>query len=153
LVPSFNEVAMTASEGLHAAIERYHESADAFVKGNPEPMKQAFSRADDVTLANPWGPFGRGWQEVEAKLDHAATNYRDGRVTGIEIVARYESSDLACIAEIESFEAKVGGAENLTPIAIRVTSVFRLETGGWKVVNRHADPIMSAQKPESLIQK
>ena len=144
---------MTASEGLDAAIERYHESADAMVKGNPEPMKETFSRADDVTLANPWGPFGRGWQEIEAKLDHAATNYRDGHATGFENVGRYERSDLACIAEIERFESKVGGAEDLTPIAIRVTSVFRLEPGGWKVVNRHADPIMSAQKPESIIPK
>jgi ketosteroid isomerase-like protein len=144
---------MAASNDLDAAIERYHESADEIVKGNAEPMKETFSQEDDVTLANPWGPFGRGWQEVKAKLEHAATNYRDGRMTGYETLARYESSDLACIAEIERFEAKVGGAEDLAPLAIRVTSVFRLEAGGWKVVNRHADPIMSAQKPESLFQK
>jgi ketosteroid isomerase-like protein len=141
------------SKDLDAAIERYHQSADAFVKGNAEPMKEAFSQADDVTLANPWGPFVRGWPEVKAKMEHAATNYKDGRATGFETVARYESADLACIAEIERVEAKVGGAADMSPIAIRVTSVFRLESGGWKVVNRHADPIMSAQKPESLTQK
>jgi ketosteroid isomerase-like protein len=144
---------MAASGDLDAAIERYHQSADEIVKGNAEPMKETFSQEDDVTLANPWGPFGRGWQEVKAKLEHAATNYRDGRATGFESVARYESSDLACIAEIERFEAKVGGAEDMTSIAIRVTSVLRREPGGWKVVNRHADPIMSAQKPDSIIQK
>jgi ketosteroid isomerase-like protein len=141
------------STDLDAAIERYHESADAFVKGNPEPMKDAFSREDDVTLANPWGPFVRGWSDVAAKMENAATNYKDGHATGFDPIARYESADLACIAEVERFEAKVGGADDVSPIAIRVTSVFRRESGGWKVVNRHADPIMSAQKPESLTQK
>lgn len=32
-------------------------------------MKEAFSQEDDVTLANPWGPFGRERQEVKDKLD------------------------------------------------------------------------------------
>ena len=31
-----------------------------FVKGNPEPAKELFSRKDDVTLANPLGPPARG---------------------------------------------------------------------------------------------
>ena len=39
------------SKDLDDAIERYHRSADEFVKGNPEPMKDAFSREADVTLA------------------------------------------------------------------------------------------------------
>jgi ketosteroid isomerase-like protein len=138
---------------LDVAIERYHRSADEIVKGSAEAMKMAFSREDDVTLANPWGPFRRGWKEVEERLEHAATNYKDGRATGFEMVARYETSDLACIAEIERFEAKVGGSDVMSPIAIRVTSVFRLEPDGWKVVNRHADPIMAAQKPDSIIQR
>jgi ketosteroid isomerase-like protein len=143
----------TATGDLDIAIERYHRSADAIVKGNAEPMKLTFSREDDVTLANPWGPFRCGWKEVEEKLEHAATNYKDGRATGFETVARYETSDLACIAEIECFEAKVGGAETMSPIAIRVTSVFRLEPGGWKVVNRHADPIMTPQEPQTIVQR
>jgi hypothetical protein len=141
------------SKDLDDAIERYHRSADDFVKGNPEPMKDAFSREADVTLANPWGPFVRGWEEVKAKMEHAASNYRNGRATGFDAIARYESANLACIAEVERFEAKVGGVDEMSPIAIRVTSVFRLESDGWKVVNRHADPIMSAQKPDSLTPK
>lgn len=144
---------MTALDDLDVAIERYHRSADEFVKGDPEPMKATFSREEDVTLANPWGPFASGWKQVEERLERAATNYQDGHVTGFETVATYVTSDLACIAEIERFEAKVRGSEVYAPIAIRVTSVLRLEAGDWKVVHRHADPIMSAQEPESIIQK
>jgi ketosteroid isomerase-like protein len=144
---------MSGPEDLDIAIELYHQSADQIVKGDAEPMKAAFSHEDDVSLANPWGPFVSGWKQVADTLERAATHYRDGRTTGFEAIARYETSDLACIAQVERFEAKVGGSDVMTPIAIRVTSVLRLEPGGWKVVNRHADPIMSAQSDDSIIQK
>lgn len=144
---------MAASEDLDAAIERYHQSADAIVKGDAEPMKAAFSHEDDVALANPWGPFVRGWTDVKETLERAATHYRDGHATGFENIATYQSADLACIAEVERFDAKVGGSDAMSPIAIRVTSVLRHESGGWKVVNRHADPIMSPHSDDSIIQK
>jgi ketosteroid isomerase-like protein len=86
-------------------------------------------------------------------MDDAATNYDDGRAIGFDLIARYETADLACIAEIERYEAKVGGADDARPIALRVTSVLRRETDGWKVVHRHADPIMTAQSPDSLTPK
>ena len=34
-------------------IERYHLALGEFIKGIPEPVKELFSRKDDVTLANP----------------------------------------------------------------------------------------------------
>ena len=152
LAGALTEVDIEMSKDLDAAIERYHRSADDFVKGNSEPMKDAFSHEGDVTLANPWGPFVRGWPEVEAKMESAATNYKDGRATGFETVARYESADLACIAEIERFEAKVGGSDELTSVALRVTSIFRPEDGAWKLVHRHADPITTSRSAQSVIQ-
>jgi len=53
---------------------------------------------------------------------------------------------------IERLKAKVGGAEDITPIAQRATMVSRPEDGEWKVVHRHADPITTAQPAESVIQ-
>jgi hypothetical protein len=47
----------------------------------------------------------------------------------------------------------VGGREDITPLALRVTMTFRPEDGTWKVVHHHADPITTAQPAESVIQK
>jgi SnoaL-like domain len=47
---------------------------------------------------------------------------------------------------------KVGGAEEMVRVALRVTTIFRREDDGWKVVHRHADPITDRQPPESLLQ-
>jgi len=59
----------------------------------------------------------------------------------------------AYILEIERFEAKAGGSEDLTPVALRVTSVFRREDEAWKLVHRHADPITAPRAAESVTQR
>jgi ketosteroid isomerase-like protein len=54
---------------------------------------------------------------------------------------------------VERSKAKVGGRDDVTPIALRVTMILRPEEGVWKVVHRHADPITTPQSAESLIQE
>ena len=55
--------------------------------------------------------------------------------------------------EIERAESKVGGMEEISPYALRVTMIFRPEEGTWKVVHRHADPITTTRPAESVIQQ
>ena len=132
---------MESSVGLQQVIEQYHAAADAFSRGNPEPIKTLWSHRDDVTLANPFGPAVRGWTQVAEALDFASSRFRDGEVTRFEPIALYEAADLATILEIERWKAKVGGREDVASFVLRVTSTFRCEDGGWKLVHRHADPI------------
>ena len=70
-----------------------------------------------------------------------------------ENVSTVITAELAYTVEIESYRARVGGGEEITPVAVRVTTVFRREDAVWKVVHRHADPITSARPAESVIQK
>src|SRR6266566_2321829 len=53
------------------AVEHYHVAQGEFLKGNPEPVKEQFSHRDDVSLANPYGPPVRGWQQVAQKIERA----------------------------------------------------------------------------------
>jgi ketosteroid isomerase-like protein len=118
-----------ATNDLDSVIEQSHAALAAILKGDPRVYQALYSDGDDVTLGNPFGPYARGRQKVEATLAGAASHYRDGEVTGIELIAKYASGDLACIVEVERGRAKVGGGEELVPVAVRVTSVFRLEHG------------------------
>ena len=123
------------------------------MKGSAEGYKRVYSRRDDVTLANPFGPPARGWDEVAPTLEHAASHYRDGETIGFENVAKYITPALAYTVEMDRMQAKVGGREDITPITVRVTTIFRSEDGTWKVVHRHADPITTPQPAESVIQE
>ena len=134
-------------------LDEYHRAGREITKGNPEVYKSLYSRRDDVTLANPFGPPVRGWSDVSATLDRAAERYQDGEVVGFENVSTVLSSELAYTVEIESYRARVGGADEIAPVTIRVTTGFRREDGVWKVVHRHADPITAPRPSESVIQR
>ena len=138
---------------LERAIEKSHEALAAIIKGNASGYKSLFSQEDDITLGNPFGPYARGRNNVEATLDGAASHYRDGEVTGVDLIATYAATDLSCVVEVERGRAKVGGSAELAAVAVRVTSVFRREDGEWKLVHRHADPITTPRPAASVISK
>jgi ketosteroid isomerase-like protein len=144
---------MTTVDDLDHAIEQYHLVAAEFIKGNATPYKEHFSHTEDISLANPFGPPVRGWDEAARTMERAASRYRDGEVVGFENVAKYVTPELAYIVEVERYRAKIGGREEITPVSLRVTSVFRPEEGEWKIVHRHADPITTPQPAESVIQE
>jgi len=104
-------------------------------------VKTLFSRREDVTLANPFGPPVRGWEQVAKTVEHALSLRSDGEFVGSEIVAKHVTDELAYVVREERQQANIGGREGITPYAARATMIFRPEDGVWKVVHRHADPI------------
>jgi ketosteroid isomerase-like protein len=144
---------MSAVDDVDQLIEQFHLSSDEFLKGNPEPVNKLWSRREDVTFANPFGPPVRGFDEVAKVTEHAASQVRDGELVSVEIVEKRVTSELAYVVEIERPKAKIGGSEDITPFALRVTMIFRPEEGTWRIVHRHADPITSPRPPESVIQE
>src|SRR6266702_7997978 len=132
-------------------VEQYQRALGDFAKGNPEPNKMVFSHREDVTLANPLGPPARGWEQVAATMERAASQLRDGEKVGFDVVAKYVTPELAYIVELEQTKAKLGRRQDVAPFTLRVTMIFRPEDGTWKVVHRHADPITTAQPAESVL--
>jgi len=133
-------------------VEQSHAAVDEFVRGNNKPLEQLYSRRDDVTLGNPFGPFVRGFDEVAETMERAATYYRDGKAIGFDLVAKEVTQDLAFVVEVERVSSKIGGSEDETPVSLRVTSIFRNEDGEWKLLHRHADPITSPRPAKSVVQ-
>ena len=144
---------MTAVDNVDELIERYQLALDEFMKGDPKPVQELFSHREDASLANPYGPPVRGWDGIAKTTEHAASLRRDGRATGFEVVAKYVTTELAYVVQIEHLESKVGEREESTPYALRATMIFRPEDGTWKVVHRHADPITAPRPAESVIKE
>jgi ketosteroid isomerase-like protein len=129
---------------LEQIMEQDHRAGDAFHQGDPEPKKKMFSRRDDVTLANPLGMTSRGWTEIEKTMEYAASRYRDGERIRYERISEFATADLAYMVEFERSRVKVGGADEMAPVSLRVTTIFRREDGEWKIVHRHAERMTPA---------
>jgi ketosteroid isomerase-like protein len=134
------------------AVEAYRQALNAFLKGDPKPVTEFFSRRDDVTLANPLGPPRLGPAEVDKAIEEAAANFKDGSVRRFEEVSRYSTPDLGYVVQLERSEAQLVGSEDTTPISLRVTMIFRREGDAWKVAHRHADPITSARPITTVVE-
>lgn len=130
---------------LDEVIAQFREAANHFAQGDPEPAKAIFSHHEDVSLANPWGPPVVGWEQVSAALDATAARFKDGRVTAIDTLTGHVTSELACFLDIEHWQAKIGGGENISSLDLRVTSIYRSEGDTWALVHRHADRITTPQ--------
>jgi len=86
-------------------------------------------------------------------MERAASNFREGEITSYEIIEKHVTPELAYVVRVERARAKVGGREDIAPITLRVTMIFRPEDGVWKVVHRHADPITTDRPIESVLQE
>ena len=67
-------------------------------------------------------------------------------------MSRYSTPDLGYVVQVERADARLPGSENMTPLALRVTMIFRREEDTWKVAHRHADPIATAQPISTVIE-
>ena len=95
----------------------------------------------------------RGWEQVGAVVDHAASQVRDGEMVDGETVTSHVTPELAYLVRVERSQAKVGGQDVVTPSSLRATMIMAPEDGAWKIVHRHADPITTARPIESVIQQ
>jgi len=144
---------MVAWAEVDELIERYHQALGEFMKGDPDPVKRLWSHREDASLTNPQGSVAVGWTEIAEATDRAASTRRDGKFLGFEIVTKRVTDELAYVVEVEHLEAKVHGAREITPYALRVTMIFGPEEGAWKVVHRHADQISTPQPTETVAQR
>jgi ketosteroid isomerase-like protein len=135
-----------------AMVERSHNALLEIARGNAGPFKEMFSDGEDVSLANPFGGVARGHAQVWEMLEGAASHYRDGQVVEFETLVTRVADDFAYLVEIERFRARVGDRDELDDVALRVTSIFRRESGQWMLVHRQADTRIGPQPPESVLQ-
>jgi ketosteroid isomerase-like protein len=143
---------MSPTESFEQAIEASHRALDEIARGNLDAFLDLYSDGADATVGNPFGPPARGRAEIEQAGRRAAANYRDGRALEFENVATYVSGSLGYTFELERFETKVAGSDEISQVALRVTSIYRLEGDTWKLLHRHADPITTVQPGDSVLQ-
>lgn len=161
---SFNSVQSSAAEAssavplrvppdLEAVIAQSHEALRQILNGDPSGYAALFADREDITLGNPFGPFGQGRAEVLKTLNNAATKYTDGTVIAVDRIAVYGDDKFICLVEIEHDRAKLGTSTEFAEFAARVTSLYEKIDGRWKLVHRHADPITTYRPAESMLGK
>ena len=129
-----------ATTSIQQLFKQVEAAGASFFAGDPAPIIALWFRGNDVTIFGGSGSYAQGWQAVEPRIRWAAAHFRGGR-GALEPVTMGESGDLAYTISIERGEVQLEGSEELRPLALRVTQLYRREDGEWKIIHQHADPI------------
>ena len=129
---------------FRAFLARRQEATAAFFNGDAGPWKAQASHTDDITMFGGYGGHERGWQAVEDRYTWAATRNAEGSVQS-DIIACHVTPEMAYTVAIEHGDVRPSGGEQFAPKSLRVTEIFRREDSGWKLIHRHADPLVAVQ--------
>lgn len=137
-----------AGHDLHPAVARLHAAMDVLMSGDASAIKALYSHRDDVTSFFGWGGYEVGWEAVSRRWDWAAEQFRGGGPVTYEHLTVVTAPGLAVTTHIETIRSRLaGGAGGPTEWANRVTHVFRLEDGAWRLVHRHANRLEGRYEP------
>ncbi len=125
------------------ALKRYNTAMIEFFKGNSEPINNFYSNCNEISLAQLSGGLVLGRNEVTKAASRNAMNYRESKDTTFETLVKYVTPDLAYIVQVERTKAKIGKSNEVSPLALRVTSILRCEDNVWKLLHRHVDSNVS----------
>ena len=124
---------------LDSTMPRLRAADTALHNGDASPRMAIWSHNDPVTLFGA-AMSASGWAQLRGTFDLLASRFSNCSSWEYEVIAAGASGDLAYVVGIEHTTASVDGAA-AEPYALRVTTIFRRESGDWKVVHRHADPL------------
>jgi ketosteroid isomerase-like protein len=130
-----------SGEELAGLVRRTAEAASAFMRGDMSRYVELIPHADDYTLMAPFGGAPRhGFDTSAENLAELERYFTDGE-SELELVQSYASGELAVLVVIERQHGRVGGLPD-QDWSLRVTLVFRREESEWRLVHRHADPLL-----------
>lgn len=117
-----------------------------FGVGRSEAFQAMWSHGDDVTIFGALGGTARGWAEVEPRSAWAARQTSsppfkaEAREFDYTLISAVFGADLGHTVWLENLDGTVWSG-------LRVTHLFRLEDDQWKIVHRHADPLVDVALP------
>lgn len=119
--------------------------AAAFVNGDPAPLREISTSVDPATIFGPGGGVEQGAAHVLSVNEAGSRQFQRGGTTELEVLHHGSDGNLAYWTGWQHASVRMAGAEQPTPMKLRVTEIFRRENSAWKLVHRHADPLAEAK--------
>ncbi|BAQ18392.1 YybH family protein [Methyloceanibacter caenitepidi] len=130
---------LSEEKAVCAAVDQWIVVLNAMLNGDPKPLADLYSHADDVTYMGAEGTFRVGWEATYADWQAQAEKSSGGQVAPAEVHV-VVCGDLAAVQHLTRGQVRQpDGQTNETNV--RESSVFRKELGAWKMIAHHADAL------------
>ena len=139
-----------SDDDIAELIDSWSRAAQLYMDGDLRGYVAIARHAEDYTLMAPNGGDTRtGFDGSDEAVEWTARMFRGGQA---EFVAfkTYRSGDLAVLVGVERQSGTFGDLPR-QDWSMRLTLVFRREGTGWRLVHRHADPLVRPLKDEVFV--
>jgi len=134
-------------QDIAVLIARWSEATQLYINGDLRGYAAIAGHSEDYTLFPPNGGDARsGFDGSDDAVEWTAQTFRGGQFE-LDVVKTYTSGDLAVLVAVERQSGAFGDLPS-QDWSMRITLVFRREGTDWRLVHRHADPLVRAVNPE-----
>lgn len=114
------------------------DAETAIHNGDAAPRRAIWSRQEPVTVFGAW-LSGTTSAEADNVFDRLAQSFSDCTSFTYDLISADAVGDLGYTVGHEHTSASVNGEPRT--YTLRVTQLYRRESGSWKVFHRHADTL------------
>ena len=127
---------MSAEEDVRKISNKFYDALTDMAKGISGKMEEIWLHDESVTAMHPIDGRDLGWTAVKNSFDQVAGIASDGKVELKDQLIRVVG-DAAYEIGIENGQFKLSGNE--VKINQRVTNIYELKDGQWKMIHHHGD--------------
>ena len=132
------------SKAVQSSVNEFYVALNQLFSGEMTAMEKIWSHGKDITYMGPDGTYVIGWEATRANFQVQANKKLGGKVMPKDIHTII-GNDLAIISNYEVGE-NVNAQGKPEKVQIRVTSTFRKEKAGWKMIGHHTDTLSFLKK-------
>jgi hypothetical protein len=123
-------------------MQQRQQASHAYMNGNAALFGQIIARQPPITF---FPPRGVAYQDAEAisNYEEGAAAFEHSSDDQFEILHMAASDSLAYWVGIQHSVTSLRGRAEAVSFNLRVTELFRREGDTWKLIHRHADPLIS----------
>ncbi len=141
---------MADDASFEDALSRLRAALADVANGDVAAIKALYAQSEEATSFYGWGGYEKGWQAVSERWDWAGRQFKGGTVS-YATLTKVVTGELAYATDIESFEVQMDGMDAPTRWSNRVTHIFRLLEGEWRLIHRHANRLEDRFAPSTRL--
>jgi ketosteroid isomerase-like protein len=142
---------VSAAPDFAAALARLYRAMAKVANGDVTEIKALYAHTDEATSFYGWGGFEKGWDAVSKRWDWAAEQFKGGSVSHVNVTT-VVTAELAYTTDIETFRVTMAGMAAPTQWSNRVTHIFKVIDGEWRLVHRHANRLEDQYAPATRLE-